>query len=128
MRALASSGVNYIFGQDYKQVERLLLAELSHLITTGTGQERTTPQLKQIRLPPAENANFREEPQRSSRNRHYGTPWQEAGMGLRSSRRDLVDPLDGDLDIDSQREEFNLKHEAVTRTKLAIALHNTSSA
>jgi hypothetical protein len=49
-------------------------------------------------------------------------------MGLRSSRRDLVDPLDGDLDIDSQREEINFKHVAVTRTKLAIALHNTSSA
>ncbi|RIJ06635.1 hypothetical protein DXT77_28835 [Pseudomonas sp. 91RF] len=31
----------------------------------------------------------------------------------------------GDLDIVSQREEINLNYVAVTKTKLAIALHNT---
>jgi hypothetical protein len=46
-------------------------------------------------------------------------------VGLCSPGRNFIDPLDGDLDIDSQREEINLNYVTVTRAKLAIALHNT---
>lgn len=38
---------------------------------------------------------------------------------------DFIDPLDGDLDIDSQCEEINLNYVAVIRAKLALALRNT---